>query len=77
MNQDRDVQILRNDSRSYPDGLSEGYYNIFRFLNLNEQNILHMLPKDRLFTRIVSLAAMKWQSVRWRHLSLMLLFALR
>ena len=24
------------------------------FLNLNEQNILHTLPKDRLFTRFVS-----------------------
>lgn len=55
MNQDRDVQNLekrfaelsrlayQRDIITYSD-----------FLNLNEQNILHTLPKDRLFTRIVS-----------------------
>jgi len=55
MNQDRDVQNLekrfaelsrlayQRDIITYSD-----------FLNLNEQNILHTLPKDRIFTRIVS-----------------------
>ena len=54
MNQDRDVQNLekrfaelsrlayQRDIITYSD-----------FLNLNEQNILHTLPKDRIFTRIV------------------------
>ena len=55
MNQDRDVQNLekrfaelsrlayQRDIITYSD-----------FLNLNEQNILHTLPKDQIFTRIVS-----------------------
>ena len=42
------------------------------FLNLSEQNILHTLPKDTLYSRYVSFGGYELQSVRWRHLSLML-----
>ena len=47
------------------------------FLNLNEQNILHTLPKDSLYTGYILLAGMHQQSVRWRHSSLRPFFTLR
>ena len=52
---DKDVQVLE---RHFID-LSRAAYQRDRitfsdFLDLNEQNILHKLPKDRLYTRVVS-----------------------
>ena len=70
---EKDVQVLE---RHFID-LSRAAYQRDRitfsdFLDLNEQNILHKLPKDRLYTRVVSFGGFPLQSVRWRHLSLML-----
>ncbi len=53
--QEKDVQILE---KHFID-LSRAAYQrdiitYSDFLNLNEQNMLHMLPKDRLYTRVVS-----------------------
>ena len=55
MNQDRDVQNLeKRFAELSRTAYQRDIITYSDFLNLNEQNILHMLPKDRLFTRIVS-----------------------
>ena len=55
MNQDKEVQNLEKRLAE----LSRTAYQrdiitYSDFLNLNEQNILHTLPKDRLYTKVVS-----------------------
>lgn len=47
------------------------------FLNLNELNILHSMPKDRLYTKFVTFGGYGLASVRWRHFSLCSFFAWR
>ena len=42
------------------------------FLNLNELNILHTMPKTELYTTYKVFAVMISQSVRWLHFYLML-----
>ena len=55
MNQDRDVQNLeKRFAELFRLAYQRDIITYSDFLNLNEQNILHTLPKDRIFTRIVS-----------------------
>lgn len=55
MAEEKDVQLLeRRFAELSRTAYQRDIITFTDFLNLNEQNILHMLPKDRLCTRVVS-----------------------
>ena len=51
---ERVLNLEKTFDRIIPYCISERHCYIFRFLNLNEQNILHTLPKEKISTEIIS-----------------------